>query len=97
MKEHLGRGAELLRKAVRHLANGSGTPQEKLMSMYKDTDFGTICEGDFPEGSLRNEIHALTGELTHFAAMSDERARRFTEQICCLSEAAAYELGRQSK
>jgi hypothetical protein len=65
--------------------------------MYEDTGFATIYEGDFPEGSLRDEIHVLTGELTHFAAMSDERARRFIEQICCLSEAAAYALGRQSK
>src|ERR1700676_943270 len=96
MKEQLGRGAELLRKAVRHLANGSGTPQEKLISMYKNTNFGTIHEDDFPQGSLRDEIYALAGEFTHFAAMSDERAQGVIEQICSLSDAAAYALGRQN-
>ena len=50
MKEHLGRCAEQLRKAVRHLANGSGTPQEKLVCMYTETGFGGIYEGDFPKG-----------------------------------------------
>jgi len=51
MKEHLGRSAEHLREAVRHLANSSGTPQEKRM--YEDTGFGSICEDDFPSDSLR--------------------------------------------
>ena len=105
MNEHLGRGAEQLRKAVRHLANSCGTPQEKLTSMYNDTGFGTIYEGDFPEGSLRNAFHAITGQmsdacephfLVHIAAMSDERARKVIEQICCLSDSVAYTLGRQS-
>jgi hypothetical protein len=102
MTEHLGRGAEQLRKAVRHLANGSGTSQEKLTSMYNETGFGTIYEGDFPEGSLRDAFHDITGQMgdgiePHLlvTAMSDERARRVIEQICCLSDAAAYPLGRQ--
>jgi hypothetical protein len=105
MKEHLGRCAEQLRKAVRHLANGLGTPQEKLTSMYNDTGFGSICEGDFPKGTLKNDFLAITGQMSydtdpqfvvHITALSDERARRVIEQICCLSEAVAYALGRQS-
>jgi hypothetical protein len=85
MKEHPGRAAEHLRRAVRHLANGCGTPQEKLTSMYNDTGFGTIYEGDFPEGSLRDALHAITCQmsddieahlLVHIAATCDERAFR---------------------
>jgi hypothetical protein len=105
MKEHLGRCAEQLRKAVRHLANSSDTPQEKLKSMYKDTWFGSICKDDFPNGSLRNDFLTIGGSLiktnepqvaVNIAAMSDEQARKVIAQICCLSEAAAYALGRQS-
>jgi len=105
MPEHLGSCAESLSKAVRHLANGVGTPQEKLTSMYDNTRFGSICDGHFPKGTLRNDFLAITSqmgydtvdhELRVIAAMSDERARRVIEQICCLSEAVAYALGRQS-
>ena len=105
MKEHLGRCAEQLRKAVRHLANSSCTPQEKLKGMYDDTGFGTIYQGDFPVGSLRNDYLTIRGSLikasepqaaANIAAMSDEQARRVIVQICWLSEAVAYALGRQS-
>jgi hypothetical protein len=105
MQEHLERCAESLSKAVRHLANGSGTPQDKLTRMYDNTRFGSICQGDFPTGTLRNEFLAITGQMSydtdpqfvvHITAMSDERARRVIEQICCLSEAVAYALGRKS-
>ena len=105
MKEHLGRCAEQLRKAVRHLANGFGTPQDKLKSMYEDTRFGSISQDDFPNGSLRNDYLTIRGALikasepqvvVNIAAMSYEQARRVIEQICTLSDAAAYALGRQS-
>ena len=105
MKEHLGRCAEHLRKAVRHLANSSNTSQEKPTSMYNDTGFAGIYADDFPVGSLRNDYLTITGALikasepqvvVNIAAMSDEQARKVIEQICCLSAAAAYALGRQS-
>jgi hypothetical protein len=106
MKENLGRCAEQLRYAVHHLANGSGTPQGKLTSMYNETTFGRICEDDFlGDGSLKNDYLMITGLLvqtsrpqavTNIAAMSDEQARKTIAQICSLSEAVAYALGRQS-
>jgi hypothetical protein len=105
VKEHLGRCAEQLRGAVRHLANSSDTPQEKLKNMYKDTWFGSICEDDFPNDSLKNAFLTIGGSLIktsepqvaiNIAAMSDEQARKVIEQICSLSDATAYALGRHS-
>jgi hypothetical protein len=105
MKEHLARCAEQLRYAVHHLANGSGTPQEKLTSMYNQTTFGSICQDDFLDGSLKNHYLTITGSLVktsepqavaNIAAMSDEQARKTIREICSLSEAVAYALGRQS-
>jgi hypothetical protein len=97
MTEHLGRCAEQLRHAVRHLANSSGTPQEKLRVMLSATMYGNIAEGDFPLGQLRDEFAAIACQTANdIASMSDERARRVIEQICCLSDATAYELGRKS-
>src|ERR1700686_3241387 len=106
MKEHLGRCAEQLRNAVRHLANSSCiTPQQKLANMYEDTRFGSICEDDFLEGSLKHDYLAIRGSLTrasepqavaNIGAMSDEQAHKLIGQICYLSEAVAYVLGRQS-
>jgi hypothetical protein len=105
MKEHLGRCAEHLRKAVRHLANSSDTPREKLTSMYDDAWFGSICQDDFPDGSLRNGYLTIRGSLikasapqvaVNIAAMSDEQARKVIAQICWFSEAVAYALGGQS-
>jgi hypothetical protein len=105
MKEHLGRCAEQLRYAVRHLANSSGTPQEKLASMYDETRFGSIFQDDFPDGSLKNDYLTIRGSLIkaskseavpNIAAMSDEQARKVIRQICSLSGAVAYMLGRQS-
>jgi hypothetical protein len=105
MKKHLGRGAEQLRYAVRHLANSSGTPREKLTSMHNDTWFGSICQDDFPDGSLRSGYLTIRGSLSkagepqvavNIAAMSDEQAGKVIAQICWLSEAVAYALGRQS-
>jgi hypothetical protein len=87
--------AEHLRKAVRFLALSSGTPQEKLTSMYNNTGLGSIYKGDFPNGSLRHDFQAITGQMNdyseprfmvHITAMSDERARRVIEQICELSD-----------
>jgi hypothetical protein len=104
MREQLGRCAEHLRKAVRHLAVGSGTPQEKLTSMYHNTGLGSIYKGDFPNGSLRHDFQAITGQMNdyselrfmvHIAAMSDERARRVIEQICELSDNVSCALGAQ--
>jgi len=105
MEARLSRCAELLRRAVRHLANSSDTPQEKLKNMYEDTWFGSMCEGDFPGGSLRNGFLTIRGSLVktcepqvvvNIAAMPDEQAREVIQQICSLSQAAAYALGRQS-
>jgi hypothetical protein len=106
MKEDLGRCAEQLRNAVRHLANSScTTPQQKLTNMYEDTRFGSICEDDFLEGSLKDDYLAIRGSLTKYSetqaaanigAMSDEQAQKVIRQICWLSESVAYALGRQS-
>ena len=105
MKEHLGRCAEQLRYAVHHLADGSGTPQEKLTSMYNETTFESICQDDFLDGSMKNDYLTIRGSLikadepnaaVNIAAMSDEQARKVISQICSLSEAVAYVLGRQS-
>jgi hypothetical protein len=102
MKEQLGRCAEHLRKAVRYLALSSGTPQEKLTSMYHNTGLGSIYKGDFPNGSLRRDFQAITGQMNdssepqfmaHIAAMSDERARKVIEQICELSADVSCALG----
>ena len=101
MKEHLGRCAEQLHKAVRLLANGSDTPQEKLRSMYEDTRFGSICEDDFPSDSLRDGFLTIRGSLiksrepqvvVNIAAMPDEQARKVIQQICSVSRA----VGRRS-
>jgi hypothetical protein len=60
MQEHLARCAEHLRKAVRHLAIGPGTPREKLCSMVIETDYGRILESDFPSGPLRDDFEAIS-------------------------------------
>jgi hypothetical protein len=105
VKEHLGRCAEQLRYAVRHLASSSGTAQEKLTGMCNDTRFGSICQDDFLEGSLKDDFLAIRGSLTKYsetqaavniAGMSDEEAQKVIKQICWLSESVAYALGRQS-
>ena len=104
MKEQLGRVAEHLCKAVRFLAVSSGTPQEKLTSMYHNTGLASIYKGDFPNGSLRLAFQAITGTMNdnsepqfmiHIAAMSDDRARKVIEQICQLSSDVARALGGQ--
>ena len=105
MQEHLGRCAEKLRCAVRYLANSPCAPQEKLTGVYRDTGFGTICQDDFLDGSLKNDYLSIIGSLVkpdepraavNIAAMSDEQARTVIQQICSLSQATAYALGRQS-
>jgi len=105
MKEHLGRCAEHLRTAVRHLASSSSTPQKKLTDMYEDTRFESISENDFLEGSLRDDYLAIRASLTkgsgpqavaNIAAMSDDQAYQVIRQICWLSESVAYALGRES-
>ena len=104
MKEQLARCAEHLGKAVRYLALSSGTPQEKLTSMYHSTGLGSIYKGDFPTGSLRQNFQAITGKMNdtsepqfmvHIAGMSDERARGVIEQICRLSDDVSRALGGQ--
>jgi len=104
VKEHLGRCAEHLRYAVRYLANSSCAPQEKLRGVY-DTEFGSIWHDDFPDGSLKKDYLTIIGSLVktdeprvavNIAAMSDEQARTVISQICSLSQATAYVLGRQS-
>jgi|SRR5580700_1367283 hypothetical protein len=105
MKEHLGRCAEHLRKAVRHLANSSATPQAKLTNMYLDTRFGSISQEDFLDGTLKNDYLTITAALikahesqavVNIAAMSNDQAQKVIRQICCLSESVAYALGRLS-
>jgi hypothetical protein len=63
VKEHLGRCAEHLRYAVRYLANSSCAPQEKLTGMYRDVRFGSICQDDFLDGSLKNDYLTIRGSL----------------------------------
>ena len=104
MKEHLARCAEQLRKAVRFLANSSCAPREKLRGAY-DTEFGSIWHDDFPGGSLKDDYLTIISSIinadepkaaVNIAAMSDEQARTVILQICSLSQATAYALGRQS-
>ena len=104
MKEQIGRCAEHLQKAVRYLALSSGTPQEKLTSMYHDTGLGSIYKGYFPIGALRRDFQAITGQMNdrsepqfmvHIAAMSDERARKVIVQICDLFADVSFALGGQ--
>jgi hypothetical protein len=105
MQEHLALCAEHLRHAVRHLANSSCTPHGKLRNMYNDTLFGNISEDDFPEGSLRGGFLTIRASLVkvdepqaavNIAGMSDEQAMEVMVQICTLSEAVTYALGRKS-
>ena len=104
MKEHLARCAEQLRKAVCYLASSSCAPKDKLRGMY-DTAFGSIWHDDFPDGSLKKDYLTIIGSLVktdepkvavNLAAMSDEQALTVIRQICSLSQATAYALGRQS-
>jgi chemotaxis family two-component system response regulator Rcp1 len=104
LKEHLARSAESLRRAVRYLANSSCAPKEKLMGVY-DTEFGSIWHDDFPGGSLKDDYLTIISSIVNpdepkaaanIAAMSDEQARTVIQQICSLSQATAYALGRQS-
>ena len=104
MKEHLVRCPESLRKAVRYLADSSCAPKEKLRVAY-DTEFGSIWHDDFPDGSLKDDYLIIISSIVktdepraavNIAAMSDEQARTVIQQICSLSQATAYALGRQS-
>jgi hypothetical protein len=105
MTKSLARVAEQLRHAVRHLANSSCTPHGKLRNMYNDTLFGSISESDFPDGPLRGSYLTVRASLikvdepqaaVNIAGMSDEQALEVIEQICALSEAVTYTLGRTS-
>ena len=105
MKEHLGRVAEQLRDAVHYLAHGSCAPKEKLTGTYNDSGFGSNCQDDFPNGTLKNDYLTIRDSLitadernaaVNIAAMSDEQAEKVISQICSLSEGVAYVLGRQS-
>jgi hypothetical protein len=105
LKEHLARCAEQLRYAVRYLANSPCGPQVKLTGMCRDTRFGSICQDDLLDCSLKNDYLTIRGSLikadepnaaVNIAAMSDEQAHTVIGQICSLSEGVAYVLGRQS-
>ena len=70
-----------------------------------DTEFGSIWHDDFPDGSLKDDYLTIIGSLVktdepkaavNIAAMSSEQARMVIGQICSLSEAVAYTLGKQS-
>jgi hypothetical protein len=89
VNEHLERCAEHLLYAVRYLANSSCGPQEKLTGMYRDTRFGSVCEDDFLDGSLRSNYLAFRGSLikadepkaaVNIATMPDEQARQARKQ-----------------
>jgi hypothetical protein len=76
------------------------------MGMYNDAGFANNCQDDFPHGSLKNDYLIIRDSLfkadepkatVNIAARSDEQARKVISQICSLSEAVAYTLGRQSK
>jgi hypothetical protein len=104
VKDNLARCAEQLRKAVRYLANSSCAPREKLRGVY-DTEFGSIWHDDFPDGSLKDDYLTIISSIikadkpkaaVNIAAMSDEQVRTVIQQICSLSQATAYALGRQS-
>jgi hypothetical protein len=104
VKDNLARCAEQLRKAVRYLANSSCPPREKLRGAY-DTEFGSIWHDDFPDGSLKDHYLTIISSIikadkpkaaVNIAAMSDEQVRTVIQQICSLSQATAYALGRQS-
>jgi hypothetical protein len=104
VKDNLARCTEQLRKAVRFLANSSCAPREKLRGAY-DTEFGSIWHDDFPDGSLKDDYLTIISSIikadepkaaVNIAAMSDEQARTVIQQICSLSQATAYALGRQS-
>jgi hypothetical protein len=67
---------------------------------------GSNCQYDFPDGTLKNAYLTIRNSLfkadepkatVNIAAMSDEQARKVISEICSLSEAVAYTLGRQSK
>lgn len=73
--------------------------------MYLDTRFGSICQEDFLDGSLKNDYLTIRASLikasesqavVNFAAMSDDQAQKVIRQICWLSESVAYALGRQN-
>jgi hypothetical protein len=74
--------------------------------MYNNTSFGSIRQDDFLDGSSKDDYLMIIGSLikadelkvaVNIAAMSEEQARTVIEQICSLSQAAAYALGRQSR
>jgi hypothetical protein len=74
--------------------------------MYNDTGFGSICQEDFLDGSLKNEYLTIRTSLlikasepqavVNIAAMSDDQGQKVIRQISWLSEPVAYALGRQS-
>jgi hypothetical protein len=72
--------------------------------MYNDTLFGSVDQGDLPDGYLRSSYLTIRALLkadgpqaaVNIGGMSDEQALEVIGRICVLSEAVAYELGRQS-
>jgi hypothetical protein len=95
--EHLARFAEQLRYAVRRLASNSGTPSQKLLDMYNDTGFKHICQDDLPYDSLKKDYLTITNSLSKTREpMSNEQALKVIGQICSLSSAISYLLGKQS-
>jgi hypothetical protein len=64
MADQLGRCSEHLRKALAYMAVSPGTPQEKLRGMVATTGYGSIAEGDFPSGPLRDHFEAITGQMS---------------------------------
>jgi hypothetical protein len=98
MKEQLGSCAEHLRKAVRHLALSSGTPQTKLMSMCNNTGLRTIPKDHFPNGPLKDSFLAIMSSLitsterkvaVNIACMTDDEAAKVIKQIRELSDDVA--------
>ena len=103
LTDQLARCSALLRKAVAYMSAIPGTPQEKLRGMVAKTGFGSLSEYEFPSGTLRDNFHAIAGQISDdpesrfdsIKAMSDERARRVIDQISKLSNAVSDALGGQ--
>jgi hypothetical protein len=96
--EKLGRCAEQLRKAVIYFAVNPGEPKEKLRGLMLETSFGSINEGEFPEGNLKQEFQIINRQLRmktssideNIRGMSAEESRNLILQICELSENVAH-------
>ena len=95
MKSNLGRCAEHLLKAVKHLAISSERPQEKLKSMSRGAPgFLSISADQFPKGELRDDFQVIDVKMKNVTGISDEEASGVIERICELSDDVARSIGK---